>query len=167
MTPYQQLCQALNSANADYSTYREQSFNFALMLAGGFKNFLGAPDGTLRYVPLNKEDDNSTGYTVMGAMHMGEDGFWHLGAVLRLEASGYRPHEVKLQFRFKRQGEAFKVLPFDDHDGFLVQSEVPDAFLPVYLCIQQAIDKYFRSGLTSQLERSLPMRTIGFLPNAA
>ena len=44
----------------------------------------------------------------MGAMHIGEDGFWHLGAILRLEASGYRSHEVKLHLRFKRQGDAFR-----------------------------------------------------------
>ena len=167
MTPYQQLCQALGSANSDYSAYREQSFNFALKLAAGLKAHLQAPEGTLRYVPLDKDDDGSTGYTVMGAMHIGEDGFWHLGVILRLEATGYRGHEIKLHLRFMRQGDAFKIIPFTDHDEFVVQPATEESFRPVYLCIVQAIDNYFRSGLTRQLEKSGSMRSIGFHASAA
>ena len=167
MTPYAQLCQALSTANADYSAYREQSFNFALKFAIGLKAFLGAPDHSLRYVPLEKNDDENKGYSVMGAMHMGDDGFWHLGAILRLESSGYPSHEIKLHIRFKRQDDAFKVVPFSDHDEFLVQPDQEDSFRPVFLCIVQAIDNHFRSGLNRQLEKSGPMRSIGFHAGAA
>ena len=167
MTPYEQLCQALRSANTDYSAYREQSFNFGLKFAAGLKAFLRAPEGSLRFVPLDKNDDDKTGYTVMGAMHIGDDGFWHLGTILHLEASGYPGHEIKLHIRFKRQGEVFKVVPFIDHDEFLVQPDQEDSFRPVFVCIVQAIDNYLRGGLTRQLEKSGPMRSIGFHADAA
>jgi hypothetical protein len=167
MTPYQKLCHALNQANTDYSAYRQESFSFGLKFAAHFKAFLCAPEGSLRYVPLEKDDDNNTGYTVMGAMHMEEDGFWHLGMILLLEANGRPGHEIKLHIRFKREGDAFRVGPFIDHDEFVVQPEFEDSFRPVFHCIVKAIDNYFLIGRNGQLEKSGPMRSIGFHASAA
>jgi hypothetical protein len=88
MSKYTDLCEAVGQARQTWYKFRDGCLKDTVALVEGFAKYCEIPRENIFFSPLDKEPTERTNYMIPGAMHFGEDGFWHLG--LGLIFSGQR-----------------------------------------------------------------------------
>ena len=72
----------------------------------GFIKYCQIPTGMFRLVPLDEQPKEGTQYSVIGASHLGEDGYWHAGSRITTAPPKMGLIEAGLTERGEGPGEA-------------------------------------------------------------
>src|SRR5215469_8805265 len=84
MTKFEELCDAVCNAQRHWAKFRDRSYRCLDLLSRGFAEYCQIPREGIQLIPLDKEAEPNTRYSVVGATHLGKDGYWHLGVLLRI-----------------------------------------------------------------------------------
>jgi len=89
MSKYQEMEDAVNSVRQKWNSNQQASYKAAGIIVNGFEQFCQFPQGHIFLMPLDKEPKDGVKYSVVGAMHYEEDGFWHLGLGMTISAKRF------------------------------------------------------------------------------
>ena len=164
MSKFEELCKAYATSRKNYFDYRETCSKFAHTLVRGMVDYFGCPKGQVKFIPLNKEVESGSIYTVMGAIHLDDDTFWHLGVRLTLyKAPNIFPHQpFLLRLLIKKVDDYFTVKLRTEGPEFKVHEDKPDEFNSFYEFIFDLIKEDLEKGLQRFLEQNETVRKIGF-----
>jgi hypothetical protein len=97
MTKFDDLCAAYAGARQKFFNYRDECWKFASQLSTELVAFFGCTREQVEFVPVTKERKPGFGYSLMGAMHLAEDTFWHFGILTTIyEAPNIFPQQPLL-----------------------------------------------------------------------
>jgi hypothetical protein len=146
MSRYQDLQRSLEGARARFSGYHSECSFFAAQLIRGLGEYSGWPRELLAFERLGGgEGAGEPAARVEDAMHLDEDGFWHVGLRLALEEPKGRD-SILLVIRFKKLEARYVVSPFGSED-FEVPAPTPEALQPIYDSILNAVKRHYEDGL--------------------
>ncbi|HEX9308783.1 MAG TPA: hypothetical protein VF894_14915 [Anaeromyxobacter sp.] len=146
---YQDLCKSMAEARARFGAYRSECFFFAATLARGFAEYSGWPREQVGYEPVVAAGGAPTP-RIEDAMHLDQDGFWHLGLRLMLEEPKGKG-SILLNVRFKKL-ETRYIISLVGFEDFEVAAPTPEALQPIYDSILNAVKRHFDYGLRLFLE---------------
>jgi hypothetical protein len=86
MSRYEEMEEAVNSVRRKWTSNQQASYKAAGIIVKGFEQYCEFPQGHIFLMPLDKKPKDGSKYNVIGAMHYGEDGFWHLGLGMNISA---------------------------------------------------------------------------------
>lgn len=167
MSKFEELCRAYAVARKNYFDYRDTCCKFAHTLVSGMIDYFKCPKEQIKFIPLKGEVEPNSSYTVMGAIHLDDDTFWHLGVMLTLyEAPNVFPHQpVLLQLLIKKVDDYFIVKLGTKRQEFTIHEDKPDEFNPFYEFIFVLIKENHEKGLQRFLgkeQKKEEPRKIGF-----
>ena len=164
MSKYDELCTAYASSRKAYMDYRDGCFAFAQAVVEALVRYLEVPDGRVRLVPVNREPDPEALYSLAGAMHLDEDTYWHLGAVVDLgDPSGaFPPQSVLVRVLLKRCDEGFCLRLGQEEEDLTVRDGFPQDMAAVTEHIFETIKSSYEQGLQQFLGQQEDTRKIGF-----
>ena len=92
VTKFDELCAAFAESRSKFFKYRDECLGLATKLISGLVQYLEIPRDCVSFVPLDKEPEPDRQYHIIGAMHLDDDTFWHVGVQLRIyEAPNVSP----------------------------------------------------------------------------
>lgn len=145
MSRYQEMQRSLEGARARFAGYHSECSFFAAQLVRGLGEYSGWPRELLAFERLVGEDAGEPVASVADAMHLDEDGFWHVGLRLALEEPKGRD-SIRLVIRFKKDEQRYVVSPFGSED-FEVAAPTPEALQPIFDTILNAVKRHYDDGL--------------------
>jgi len=169
MAKYDDLCLAFSRSRSEAIAYRQRSEGFLVCLLEGFEEYLGAPSERVQFLPPDADASNpGTMYSSLGAVQLGDDGWWI--ACLRLTLSvgpGVFPEAPLLfQFRVFAESSRFIVRLGTSHQTHAIPAQFePDALIPIYDEAYTLATEYFTHGIERFLDeaaKSTKPRKIGF-----
>lgn len=166
MSKFDELCGAYKTSREKYFAYRDESYSFAQALVGGYINYLEVPKEQFKFIPLDKDPEKNTTYTLLGAIHLADDAHWHLGfqIILYSEPNAQPQQPVLIKFMFKKVGDrVFNVKISEDDSGHEIDASSNSDFEGFFDFLQRQIKNHFENSLQDFLEESAPLRTIGFI----
>jgi len=166
VTKFDDLCSAYASANVRENQHRQDAYSFAGELAQRYKGFLEIPDDCFQLWPTDKEIKGGMKYTPMGAVHLGEDSFWHLGLILTFSVSPgtYPKQQIMLHFRFKEVAEKKYLITISEDGGqHTLTCGVESEFNTFFEFLQKELAAWFNDGLKRFLNQDDSSRHIGFV----
>lgn len=101
MSGYQEIADALEAVSRRQREYEEEGRRFGQRLAESLTKYLEAPAGAVRVLPPGGCKEG-TAYSVLGALSLEDDGFFHI--IFRIEL-GHSHVDVPTRFR-KKDGPA-------------------------------------------------------------
>jgi hypothetical protein len=146
---YEDLCKSLAEARSRFGAYRSECFFFAATLARGFTEYSGWPREQVAYEPVAAPGASPTA-KVEDAMHLDQDGFWHLGLRVTI-AEPKGKGSILLHVRFKKL-ETRYIISLVGFEDFEVAAPTPEALQPIYDSILNAVKRHFDYGLRLFLE---------------
>ncbi len=164
MSKFKELCKAYETARINFFDYRRDCHTFASKLIDGLIDFLQCPKEQIKFIPLKKDYESDFTYTLMGAMHLNDDTFWHLGVGITLyKEPNIFPHEtVLISFLIKEKSDSFTVKLGDSGKEFEILKDKPEDFNEIYEFIFNQIKETYEKGLKRFLEQKETSREIGF-----
>lgn len=150
MSRYQDLCRSLEGARARFAGYRSECSFFAAQLTRGLMEYAGWPRELLSYELLSGPSAGEPVDKIEDALHLDDDASWHLGVRLALEEPKGRD-SILLRIRFKKLGARYVVSPFGSED-FEVAAPTPEALLPIFETVLNAVKRHYDDGLRLFLE---------------
>ncbi len=79
MTKHDEIAEAARSGINKWTEWQMRCFKHMNQFVNGFIKYCQIPTGMFRLVPLDEQPKEGTQYSVIGASHLGEDGYWHAG----------------------------------------------------------------------------------------
>ncbi len=155
MSKFDQLCKAYTKARRNFFDYREDCTAFSTWLMTGLLTYLDCPPDQLRFFPLKGELRPGHTYTLMGAMDLEEDTYWHFGAGLTLyEKKDKTPQEtVVFEFMIKRGEKTYTVkMDVGGHEYHIERDDIAAAH-KLYEAIFSEIRDSYTAGLQHFLEQ--------------
>lgn len=165
MSKFDELCGAYKTAQDNYSNYHTACVKFYGTLVSEFVKYLDCPREQVTFLPLDKEPDPGSTYSIPGAMHLDDDTYWHLGFRLTLYISPNTfPHQpILLRLLAKKVDDHFLVKLGKDGPQFKVHENNPKELEPFFDSLFTAIKEDFENGLQSFLSQGeQEIRRIGF-----
>lgn len=147
---YQDLCESLEQARAGFAGYRSECVLFAATLSRGLIEYSGWPRELVGYEPVSPGADGAPTQKIEDAIHLGEDGFWHVGLRLALEEPKGRD-SILLEIRFKKLETRYIISLFGMED-FEMAEPTPEALQPLHESILNAVKRHYDYGLRLFLE---------------
>jgi hypothetical protein len=87
-TKFEEMRESVDQGISKWAEYRSQCIKDMNLLVRGFLTYCGIPHENVSFSPLDDADDKEAEerrkFGMVGAMHWGPDGFWHLGLVIKL-----------------------------------------------------------------------------------
>lgn len=149
--PYQQICQAFETARENYAAYRSESALFAGIFSRGFAEYLGGTRDAVGYESLKGVREGDGPVDVQEAMHLDEDTYWHFGVLIRV--TGERSNDVlRFQVRFKKIEKRWVISLFGHEDFELVEPNT-GSLEPVYELLVASIRRHYEDGLRLFLDK--------------
>lgn len=166
MSKYDDICAAFGQSRRDYNSFRDDCYAIGIQFYGRLIRNFEIPADRIHPWPLEGQPDVSRRYTVPGAMHLAEDGLWHLGiALLVYEGNNIHPREnVMMDISIKKQGDNFIVSIVGTRLSYTVSadSNFETIFDPFFDQILEEILREYEGGLQRFMEQSISTRRIGF-----
>ncbi|WP_242392981.1 hypothetical protein [Anaeromyxobacter oryzisoli] len=147
---YQDLCESLETARSRFAAYRSECVLFAATLSRGLVDHASWPRELISYEPLGGATPGEPTEKIEDAMHLDEDGFWHVGLRLALEVPKGRD-SILLRVRFKKLETRYIISLFGFED-FEVAAPTPEALEPIYESVLNALKRHYEYGLRLFLE---------------
>jgi|SRR6266853_2103981 len=166
MSKFDEMCSAYTNARNEWQKYRDLCFQYLGILAGGFIAYCGIPESYVSFVPLNEEPVENRVYSLPGATHFDDDGFWSLGLLITLfEKPNVFPHRTVLIPLFLKE-EGRKVLVRIGRDGNLTEIQIDNESERnrLYDRIVDTVKRYFANGLQRAIEKPGALK-VGFGPS--
>jgi len=164
MSKFEELCKSYATARENYFNYRNACWDFASHLVSGMIDYFQCPKEQVKFIPLKGDEKPGSVYTLMGAMHLDDDTFWHLGVGLTLYiAPNVFPHEtILLPLLIKKVTDYF-IVKLDGHQKeFKIHIDKTDEFDTFYEFVFQQIQETYEKGLQRFLDQNEATRKIGF-----
>ncbi|MFA6583629.1 MAG: hypothetical protein WCS77_04960 [Elusimicrobiaceae bacterium] len=164
MSKFNQLCKAYATARKSFFDYRDECFEFTSWLLEGLVSYLDCPVEQIGYFPLKGDFQPGHTYTLMGAMDLEDDTYWHFGMGITLyEQKKKFPHETVLfEFMIKKADGKFTVKMDAEGTEFHIAKDDPASAHKLYEKIYEEIRESYSSGLQHFLEEDETARKIGF-----
>ena len=90
MSKYEGMSQAANDFRERWSDHEQRCIQAAIKFTKGFSEYCSIPNNGMSFVPISDEERQpGTHYSLVGAMKLKEDLWWHVGLVISL-SSGHR-----------------------------------------------------------------------------
>lgn len=164
MSKFEELCKIYDSARGSYVDYQRVCHDFASRLVKSMIDYFQGPEGAVTFIPLQGEPEPEKTYTLMGAMHLDKDTFWHLGVVVTLypRPGIFLPHRRNLLcFLIKKVEDYFIVKLSHLKEEFKIHRDKPDEFNPFFEFVFEKIKESYENSLQRFLEQDSIFR-IGF-----
>jgi hypothetical protein len=84
MSKFEAMSQAVNDYRKRWIDYEQRCVQVAKGFVQGFSAYCEMPSDSVTFSPLDREPKEGTRYSLRGAMHFGDDAWWHLGLILIL-----------------------------------------------------------------------------------
>lgn len=163
MSKFDELCRSFAEARRQYSAYRDEHFRFADRLIRGLIEYFEIPQSQIRYVPTDEEVKTNDQYTLLGAMHLDNDTFWHLGVIITFfdKPDRFPKQPVLFVFRMKQKSDKFIIQNNPQDKEHIIDPNSREDFIRFYDSLFDSINNYF--SLQAFLEKEQPEpRRIGF-----
>lgn len=164
MTKFDEMCAAFEQSRNSYFDYQRQCFSSMVKLVNGFNDYCKIPTEQIKYVPVNKKTEEGALYSVIGAMHLDKDTFWHIGLQISLHASpnSIQQQQILIVLCLKElEGKTIVRIGLNAEPQSLDLSDKMQCEI-FYERIVQLVKDNFQKGLQYFLEKSSPLRKIGF-----
>jgi hypothetical protein len=164
MSKFEELCRAYAVSRKNYFDYRDACLNFAKDLVWGMVDYFKCPREQVKFIPLKEDIKPNTIYGLLGAMHLDDDTFWHLGFGLTLYVSpNIFPQETALlRFLVKKVDDCFVVKLGIGGDEFRIHKDQLDELTTFYDYVFEQIEESYEKELQRFLEQEETSRKIGF-----
>jgi hypothetical protein len=164
MTKFLEMCEAYKSSRRKYFDYQQRCIGYLSKLGLGFVEYCSVPEDQYKFLPLNEDVKPNMKYTIFGATHLDKDTFWHLGLLLTLyEAPNVHPQQsILIRICVKElNGKVFVKI---GSEGKTIEIELANGqqCAAFFDDIITQINDSFQNELQSFLERSSPLKRIGF-----
>lgn len=131
MTKYDEMAEAARSAISKWTEWEMRCFRHMAQFVTGFVNYCQIPAGMFSLLPLDKEPKQGTLYSVVGASHLGEDGYWHIGLCITtaplkviLIQLGLTEHADKITVKLGVEGKPCQVDLNDEKQCHAIYEEI-------------------------------------------
>lgn len=167
MIKFDELCKAYVISRKNYFDYQFESARFIKNIIDNIIKYLEIPKEQIKLIPLDKEPEPNSKYTVQGAMHLNDDTFWHTGIQVTLyEAPNISPQQpVLIRLMVKKSENIYLVKIDPDEEGHKINPESNEDIQNFIDYISERIENIFKEGLQKFLEESASLKTIGFKRN--
>ena len=162
MSKFTDLCDAYNAARRSTLAYHARSCGFGAELIQRFRDYLEIPTGNFRVVPLHEEALEGRQYSIASAMHMHDDGYWHLGGRLTLDPEGAPKQVIVLRFMFKGAEGGYLVKMSPEGFDHAIRSGDEASFAQFFESVQTAITDYYAGSSERGVDPSTT-NTFGFI----
>lgn len=152
MSPFQELCKALENAREAFKGNRSECVWFAAQLSRGLIDHSGWPRELVSLESLTGATSGTRTENPEDAMNLEDDGFWHVGLRLTLEEPKGRD-SILLRIRLKKLEKRYIISLFESED-FEVAEPKPEALQPIYDAILNAVKRHYDHGLRLFLENA-------------
>jgi hypothetical protein len=161
MSKFEELQKAYDQFRAEKIGYADACHKFAADLRRKFLSYIECPENNFKwFLPSKGFDSNDrTFYTQVGAMEMGDDGFWRAGIAIPLE-----PRRAVLLYviEFKLIAGKFLVrLEGLDKEVLIEDGSGPELEDFVSSLVDLALDNY-KHGFKNFIKQSGTRKIIGF-----
>lgn len=79
------MCDAVTVARKTWAEFEQRCYENIGRVANGFATYSGIPADRVEYQPLDREPEQGSRYSVIGATHFdADDGYWHTGLCVPL-----------------------------------------------------------------------------------
>lgn len=144
MSKYETLCNAFDEAYKQYQDYHQACACLAQNLINAIVDYLEWPKENLVLIPILRKSEPNKMYTVWGAMHLGNDAFYHLGVKLKI---GHWPqHAPLLHLLIKKDNQAFTVKIENLQQEFKIHNDRQDEMEAFCDFIFNTIMKAYQKG---------------------
>jgi hypothetical protein len=93
MSKYTEVVDAVHASQTKWSDFRDRCWWNLSTLYREFVTYCEIPRDAIKLTPTDKEPEENTTYALSGAVHFGEDGYWHLGILIILA-----PQRILIEF---------------------------------------------------------------------
>jgi len=163
MSKFNEICESFKISRKQYFDYRDECWKFANQLINGFREYAKIPNEQFTFVPLDKEINSDSLYSLMAVMVLQDDTYWHFGFQITLyEAPNIYPYQpILFKITLKKSNGKFivKVGP-NFEKAISLDSEAEKIELYEYLC-NSAVN-CFKGSLEKFLENKAITKRIGF-----
>jgi hypothetical protein len=161
MSKFDEMCGALATARKNWRAFRDRCYQDMGTLVHGFIQYCEIPEGQVEFRNL-QEAKEGLHYTLPGAMHLADDGLWHLGLLLTLYTStnAFPRQPLLIEFCVSEQsGRTMVKAGFEDKPRAidLANQAERERF---YDAIVGEIKNYFTTE--PQLDDAASLKRIGF-----
>ena len=166
MTNFNTLCSAYKTSRETYFSYRNEGLDFARELIAKYIKYLEVPEDFFRFVPTDETPKPDSTYSLIGAIHLNDDTYWHLGLQLTLftAPNEYPRQPILIVFRFKKIADSkYEIKISEEDSGNQISPGVESTFNDFFEFLQTQIVASFENDFQEFLEQSAPLRTIGFV----
>ena len=164
MSKFEDLCRAYATSRKNYFDYRDACLKFGTNLVNGMIDYFKCPREQVKFIPLKEDIKPNTMYSLLGAMDLDDDTFWHFGLGLTLyEAPNVFPQETALlPLLVKKVDDSF-IVKFGTHgEEFKIHKDKPDEQTAFYEFVFRQIKESYEKALQRFLEQKETSRKIGF-----
>jgi|SRR5580698_7484809 hypothetical protein len=159
MTKFEEMGQAVDEAGRKWGEFQSGCWMDMGKLVEGFAKYCGIPRDRFYFLPMDEDAEEKDGYTLPGAMHYANDGFWHLGLCLKLQAM----KAVLIEICLTRAKE--KVLVKTGANGRTQELDLTNATEceAFYERMVNDVKSFYTTRVQAVLDNPSPVR-IGFAP---
>jgi hypothetical protein len=163
MSKFDELCKSFEESRRHFEAYRDEHFNFADQLIRGLIEYFEIPQSQIKFRPADGTADRDSNYTMRGAMHLGDDTFWHLGIIITFYEKPDRfPHQpISFDFRMKKKEDKFIIQNKPQDKEHIIDPNSQQDFTQFYDNLFDGIRDYFSFQAFLEKEHTEPRR-IGF-----
>jgi hypothetical protein len=157
-TKFEEMRESVSQAVKKWEEYHHQCIKDLHLLVQGFVAYSEIPRDKIYFLRVDEDPEEGKKYGMVGAMHWGPDGFWHLG--LAVELHPFKTILIELCVDnnkgklFVKAGKDGRVRELD-----LANKDRCDEF---YESIVEKVKQFFTTRLEETLDRQSPVK-IGFL----
>lgn len=165
MSKFDEMCAAYVESRKNWFSYRDKCSDAMRRLAAGFIKYCEIPEDQVRLVPVTGEDRQGKTFSLLGAMNVEDQGFWQLGMQITLfEKPNQYPHQpILIVLGVKDHDGKLQVMVGKDGEVQLLNIDDKEQLANFYDKLVILVKKFFRDGLQEFLEKSAPLKTIGFV----
>ncbi len=163
MSKFKELCGAYSGARKHYAEYRTCCGDFGNSLIKGMIEYFECPREHINFFPLAGDVDPKKKYSLVSAMLLDDDTYWHFGLGLTLcPAESESPDEtVVLPFAMKKGHDLF-IVRIGTLQEFQIHENNQDEYQSFYNFVFQRIKEDYEKGLQRFLDKEVNSRKIGF-----
>lgn len=165
MSKFEEMCGAYAESRKHWFSYRDRCSDAMRRLVGGFIKYCEIPEDQVKFVPVNGEDREGKTFSLLGAMHVEDKGFWQMGIQITLfEKPNQFPHQpILIVLGVKDLDGKLRVMVGKDGEAHSINLDDEMQVVGLYDQLVLRVKKFFGESLQEFLEKSAPLKTIGFI----
>lgn len=164
MSKFIELCETFKDSRDEYIVYRDTCYNFMGTLVHKLIDSWQCPEEAITWIPVDKDIEPNTRYSIPGAMTLDEDAWWHLGLVITLyvKPNVFPQEKLLLDICLKKDEDGFILKVAGPDNEFSVHEGNDEECEAFYESVYDIIKGNYKKGLNDFLDGEIKTRKIGF-----